>query len=208
MYDTETTSFFNAGKWEVRKGHDVLVEAFNAAFGQNDNVSLTLMPHNPFLTENETREWVNLYKNSKLGNKITILPAAKTHTQVARVMQYMDCGVFPSRAEGWNLEALEMMACGKHIIITDYSGHTEFCNGINSLLIKIDSLEDAYDGKWFHGDGQWASFEENQMKELINNMRFIHEEKQAGRLDVFNKAGIQTAQQFTWENTLKCLNLS
>ena len=32
------TVFFNCGKWEVRKGHDILVNCFNAAFDHSDEV--------------------------------------------------------------------------------------------------------------------------------------------------------------------------
>ena len=66
-------------------------------------------------------------------------------------MSKVDVGIFPSRAEGWNLEILELMSCGKHIITTNYSAHTEFCNKENALLVDIDELETAYDGKWFLG---------------------------------------------------------
>ena len=36
--DVSKTVFFNCGKWEVRKGHDVLVDAFNKAFNDDDDV--------------------------------------------------------------------------------------------------------------------------------------------------------------------------
>jgi glycosyltransferase involved in cell wall biosynthesis len=38
------TVFLNVGKWEVRKGHDVLAGAFNAAFGPHD---VRLVMHRP-----------------------------------------------------------------------------------------------------------------------------------------------------------------
>ena len=52
-------------------------------------------------------------------------------------MSQVDCGVFPSRAEGRNLELLEMMSAGKHVITTDYSAHTEFCTKDNAGLVPI-----------------------------------------------------------------------
>jgi hypothetical protein len=39
--------FLNVGKWEYRKGHDVLLEAFNKAFEPTDNVRLVMNCHNP-----------------------------------------------------------------------------------------------------------------------------------------------------------------
>ena len=113
------TIFFNCGKWEVRKGHDVLVNCFNAAFEQSDDVELWMMCHNPFYSPEQQNEWEQLYKGSGLGDKIRIIPRQKTHQDVYNIMKQADCGVFPARAEGWNLELLEMMACGKHVIATD-----------------------------------------------------------------------------------------
>ena len=42
------TVFFNCGKWEVRKGHDILIECFNEAFAHDDPVELWMMCENPF----------------------------------------------------------------------------------------------------------------------------------------------------------------
>ena len=194
------TRFINTGKWEVRKGHDVLIEAFEKAFEPEDNVKLIMMNHNPFLNEEQTREWVDMYKNSKVGDKIEFVPRVSTHEEVAHVMRQTDCGVFPSRAEGWNLEAIEMMSCGKQVIITDYSAHTEFCNEENSLLVNIDNKEDAYDGIWFHGQGRWAEIAEPQVEQIVEHMRAVHKEKQeTGKIR--NAAGVQTATDFSWENT-------
>ena len=56
-------------------------------------------------------------------------------------MAKTDCGVFPARAEGWNLELLEMMSCNKPVIATNYSAHTEFCDDKNCMLIDIEDME-------------------------------------------------------------------
>ena len=196
------TIFFNCGKWEIRKGHDILVDCFNSAFDLHDNVELWMMCDNPFYPEERQREWISLYKNSKLGDKIRIIPRQKNHKDVYDIMKQTDCGVFPSRAEGWNLELLEMMACGKTVIATDYSAHTEFCNKLNCRLIEIDSLELANDGVWFHGQGMWASIKDAQMEDIKNHMRDIHSSKQRGELNQ-NSDGIHTAQLLSWENAAK-----
>ena len=118
-------------------------------------------------------------------------------------MSMVDCGLFPSKAEGWNLEALELLACGKHIIITDYSGHTEFCTKENSRLVTIDKKEQAYDGKWFDGkSGEWACIGSDQIDQIIEHMREIHRLKSEGSLGL-NEEGVKTARHFSWENTAK-----
>lgn len=200
--ENSPTTFLNAGKWEVRKGHDVIVEMFNKAFSPQDNVRLILMPTNVFLQDHEARNWEHLYMNSPLGRegKISIIPWLPSHEMVAQVMRTTDCGLFPSRGEGWNLELLEMMSLGKPVIATNYSAHTEFCTEENSMLIDVDGVEPAYDGKWFFEQGNWGLLEEKQMEQAIEHMRFVHKEVQEDGA-IINWNGIQTAQKFTWENT-------
>lgn len=195
------TIFFNCGKWEVRKGHDILLKAFSNAFEQSDNVELWMMCENPFIGVEGNKQWMDYYKNSKLGNKIKIIPRQKTHQDVYNIMRQVDVGVFPVKAEGWNLELLELLSCGKNVITTNYSGHTEFTNRINSNIIEIEEMEVAKDGVWFHGQGNWAKIGEKQIDQTSHKMKYLHGLKKDGELGL-NLAGIETARQFSWENTV------
>jgi len=200
----DSTVFINCGKWEIRKGHDILLEAFNKAFNDDDNVELWMLSYNPFLQPGmpyTNESWQNAYKTSKLGRKINIIPRQRSHEDVYNIMRQADCGVFPARAEGWNLELLEMMACGKHVIATNYSAHTEFCNHDNSLLIDCGSENvPAVDNIWFKGQGGWADFNEDSMDQLIQYLRTIHVTKQDGTLSP-NVGGVFTANKYSWKNT-------
>ncbi len=199
------TIFLNVGKWEVRKGHDILVDMFNYAFNPSDNVELWMMCHNGFLPPEEQKGWEDRYRNTRLGDKIRFIPRVDTDAQVAEIMQQADCGVFPSRAEGWNLEALEMMACGKDVIITNYSAHTEFCTNVNSLLVPIDSLEPAFDGKWFFNQGNWAKLTTEHLQLFARHMVSIHNAKQSPTGLSLNAEGVKTANKFTWRNTAETI---
>jgi glycosyltransferase involved in cell wall biosynthesis len=117
-------------------------------------------------------------------------------------MSQTHCGIFPSRAEGWNLELLEMMACGKHVITTNYSAHTEFCNAENAHLINVENTEVAYDGKWFHGQGNWAKLGEKEKDQFIEAIRKVHNLNKNGTLYV-NSNGIEISHQLTWNNSAK-----
>jgi hypothetical protein len=136
---------------------------------------------------------------------ITILPRALNQREVAEVLRDADCCVFPSRAEGWNLEALETLSCGRHVIATDYSAHTEYLDADNALLVDIDELEPASDPLWqpIYSDrkvGDWAHLGDAQIDQLAHHLRTVHTSKQRGELDL-NHAGIATAERLTWERT-------
>jgi glycosyltransferase involved in cell wall biosynthesis len=201
---SSATKFLNIGKWEIRKGHDVLLEAFNSTFSEDDDVLLLMVNYNPFISEQENHNWARLYKNSKLGNKIYIFPRMQSQEKVSALMQSVDCGVFPSRAEGWNLELLEMMACGKPVITTFYSGHTEFTNRENAFLIQPEEFESAYDGVFFFGEGQWMKFTDNNFNELVKYMQTIHSNKKS-QGSLINVPGMETAKQFSWQNSARRL---
>jgi len=194
---SEKCIFLNCGKWEMRKGHDLLLSMFLEAFPSEEDVELWMMPSNPFISPEETAQWEAFYKQDL---RVRILERVHSHDQVAGVMTHATCGVFPSRAEGWNLELLEMMAMGKPVIATNYSAHTEFCTEENCHLVTPPSLEQASDGKWFDGSAEWASIGEVS-SDFSNHMRSVYEEWKGSDTNPVNESGIQTAKEFSWNNT-------
>jgi glycosyltransferase involved in cell wall biosynthesis len=193
--------FFNCGKWEIRKGHDILIQAFNRVAEEYDNVELWMMCSNPFNSPEEENKWIQSYDHPK----VKLIPRMETQQEVYNIMSKVDCGVFPSRGEGWNLELLEMMAVGKHVIATNYSAHTEFCSQENATLIPIKDVEPAFDSKWFFGQGNWAKIDDEEVNLLTQEMNLFAETFKGQQ----NTSGIETAKKFSWQNTareiIKCL---
>lgn len=197
----DKTIFFNCGKWEIRKGHDILINAFKKVLEHGENAELWMMCTNPFNSPEEDAKWHQLYNHPN----VKLIPRAETQAEVYNIMSQVDCGVFPSRGEGWNLELLEMMAAGKHVVATDYSAHTEFCTKENAGLVSISDVEPAFDGKWFFGQGNWAKIGAHEEMDLyMKMMKYILDKK-----GTVNQAGIETARTFSWQNTaremIKCL---
>ena len=147
---------------------------------------------NTYSSKEEIEKWHNLYNRPN----VRIIPAVKDHTGIAELIAQADCCIFPSRAEGWNMELLESMSMNKPCIATNYSAHTEFCDKNNCFLIDIDEKEDANDGKAFRGQGKWAKIGDKQIDMCIDYMRYLC----ANRI-VDNPAGVETAKKFSWENT-------
>ena len=197
----DKTIFFNCGKWEIRKGHDILIKAFKKVLEHGENAELWMMCSNPFNSPEEENRWRQTYDHPQ----VKLIPRMETQQEVYNIMSQVDCGVFPSRGEGWNLELLEMMAAGKHVVATEYSAHTEFCNEENSYLLPISDVEPAFDNKWFFGQGNWGKIDDTEVDMLTKLMqRFIKLSK--GKV---NTSGIETARKFSWQNTakeiIKCL---
>jgi len=190
--------FFTCGKWEKRKGHDVICEAFNKAFDEKDDVELHLMCGNhTHLNQDQELTWKNKFLMSKNGSKVRFIERVPLQKQVFEIMAQMDCGLFPARAEGWNLELMEMMALNKPVITTNCSAHTEYCNKENSYLIDVGPLEPAFDDKWFNGRmGSWASVKGPQIDQMVTYMRKIYNERPRNE-----SGGKEIRETYTWRRT-------
>jgi glycosyltransferase involved in cell wall biosynthesis len=193
--ESTDTVFLQVGKLEARKAQVELLRAFEAAFTPGDDVRLVLACANPFVSRTEMDARLAPFRRSPMAARITLvtspLPAL---ADIAALMATAHCGVFPSRAEGWNLEALEMLSMGKPVIATSVTGHTEYLNGDNARLIRVDRLEAAVPGM----PGQWSAWGAAQHDQLVAHLRDVHNRRVSGTLGR-NDAGIRTAQRYSWD---------
>jgi glycosyltransferase involved in cell wall biosynthesis len=194
-------TFLTIGKWEVRKGHDLLPDIFKKAFPSETDVRLTILAAentNSYSNKSELENWKKLYSGD---SRISVVPGLPSHQSVAQLIANSDCGLYISRAEGWNLELLETMAMNKPAIATNYSAHTEFCNSQNCYLVEIDSIESANDGKAFRGQGNWAKIGQTQIDQTIEHMRYVYKNRVST-----NPNGLNTAKILTWDNSANAMS--
>lgn len=191
--------FLTIGKWEVRKGHDLLPKIFRQAFPDQSDVELWILAAehtNGYSKPEEITAWKNMYTEYN----IKVIPGLASHKEIASLISQSNCGLYISRAEGWNLELLETMSMNKPVIATNYSAHTEFCDDQNCFLIDIQNTEPAHDGKAFVGQGNWAKIGQEQIDQTIEYMRYVYN----NRINT-NLAGLQTAKKYSWQNSAECL---
>lgn len=193
--DEEKVIILNVGKLEIRKGHDILYNVFNDSFSSEMPVELWMMWDTVFPYYDKPT-WEKLYRNTELGTKIKFIPSTNDQLELVKIMQKADYGIFPSKAEGWNLPLLEMMACGKKSIVTNYSGHTEFCNSKNSFLIEKKGMELAYDGVWFKNQGNWAVFDNDDFSSALTKIN---------TKSSIDYTCVETAKKFDWRNTCQTI---
>ena len=201
MPKKSTTVFANFGKWEIRKGHDILIRAFEAAFTPKDDVLLVMCPTNQFLPRQKAEEWENLYTKGKMGNQVQLIPRVMNQKEVYNIMEQVDCGVFPARAEGWNLEGLELLATGRYCIMTNCTGHTEFVDKDVMLINMPEKLEIAYDGVFFDGTRHWRSFGKDQFDQLVHYLRDFHINR-----PIIPNSSFTRVKKFTWDNSALTLS--
>jgi glycosyltransferase involved in cell wall biosynthesis len=144
---------FSGGKFEFRKGQDLVIRAFKALQDRHRDVvlvaswfnqwrfsfqSMSQSPHirfAPTSSDMTTAPAEVLAQNGVDLNRV-ILVGPRAHHAMAQVYHNTDVGLFPNRAEGGtNLVMMEYMACGKPVIATASTGHADVVAPDHALVI-------------------------------------------------------------------------
>ncbi len=194
--------FLNIGKYEKRKGLDELIEAFSSEFPINSypEISLWLKADYPSIPERIPMLCAKIEHDSR----IKLIGGDYPESEILRLYQCADAFVFPSRAEGFGLPALEAAACSVPLIALPYSGQTEYLATIKDLyqpidytLVPIDDedyrhfYKDIYDESGF---GVWA---EPDIPSLRQSMREVYNNHSLWR-ERGNAASRILREQFDW----------
>jgi glycosyltransferase involved in cell wall biosynthesis len=145
---------FSGGKFELRKGQDLVIRAFRHLQQKYKDVllitswyniwqhSLQTMESSPYIKFKADEENYNAFMNSLLAmngislESVITLPS-KANIAMSKIYKNTDIGLFPNRCEGGtNLVLMEYMACGKPAIASFSSGHRDILTEKNALLIK------------------------------------------------------------------------
>lgn len=203
----DTTVFINSGKWSVQKGHDVLLDAFHRAFRPDDDVLLVTACFHPLRAGDfdgpaESEKWAAMYLDSDLGRAGRVRCVRSrlgSQHELAALNAAADCGVFLSRAEGWGLGSAELLAMGKHVVMTDCTAHADYGAKAGARMVPAPGLEEAEEWPFLPaGRGRWGRFDEAVMKTAADALRQVHEDKRAGRLGSNQQGREVFTTDITW----------
>jgi len=127
-----TFTMYNA--FDLRKGWDILFNAFNEEFKKDEKVRLILKSTHKRLPFPIVK---SQYPN------VEIILENYTHHQLRELLWNTDCFVFPSRGEGFGLTPLEALACGTVSIIPNASGMSEYFNEDYFIELKLEGMRPA-----------------------------------------------------------------
>ena len=145
---------FSGGKFELRKGQDIVIKAYKVLQDRHPDVMLVNAWYNPWrfsmktmerspyikckIAETDYLNTINKLLDANgvdLNRVINVMP--RSNAQMAQLYKNTDVGLFPNRCEGGtNLVLMEYMACGKPVIASFSSGHRDVINPSNSIPIK------------------------------------------------------------------------
>ena len=203
--------FQNIGKWENRKGHPELIEALGIMASKGYTLTLLGMWDNVFQPDWHTHASHHLARAGFIpaskgvynkGNvKIVLTGRVEAHQDLANIISMCDFGIYPHKGEGWGLPILETMGSGRVVIVTDYSGPTEYTNDEACILMEASGKTPIYDPIFFPQgrDGNWAVIDPG---EIVAGMERAMQLGQHSKL-AMEAAAHRSAQLFTWDQSAK-----
>ncbi|MFN8502560.1 glycosyltransferase [Kouleothrix sp.] len=188
----ERTIFLSVFEWGERKGWDVLLRAWRAAFRPTDDVLLLLKIDCRMPLPNPLRELARALPDPHPPVGL-IYNQPLSGAQLIELYQGADCFVLPTRGEGWGMPVLEAMACGLPAIATDWSGQTTFLNARNGYPLPTRGLAPTGSEATHYRGAQWAEPDGDALVELLRQAA----RDEAGRR-ALGQAARQEAERWPW----------
>jgi glycosyltransferase involved in cell wall biosynthesis len=123
---------FDCHSYIERKNPDAVVRAFRMAFPEDRHARLIIKAMN---TEVCADRWRALIEEARSDARVKLIDETWPRAKVLSLLDLSDAYVSLHRSEGFGRGPAEAMLLGKPVIVTDYSGTTDFCRDDNALLV-------------------------------------------------------------------------
>jgi len=207
---------FSGGKFEYRKGQDLVLAAFRELMHKYKDMylvtvwenlwssSIETMRHSHHISLNGTgATWSEamtlLCENNGIpADRVTHYPICPQEV-ISEIMENTDIGIFPNRCEGGtNLMLMEYMAKGRPVIASYNTGHKDILaeDGTNAILLRYNRLNSF---KPFSNSNVNVHWNELNLDELISNLEwaYLHRDD----LKKYGSKAAETMKQLTWESS-------
>jgi glycosyltransferase involved in cell wall biosynthesis len=224
------TIFYNICQLSAKKGIDLLLRSYFAAFADRpDEVLLILKTYvNMSNRQNEKEIVKNFINQVKTGCHIPIekLPPVMAITRIMSdeeirgIHKASDCYVNASRGEGWCLPAFDALAFGKTLITNNYGGMADYVSQENALIYG-GTLSHVYNAPHpesflYTGISRWFEPSTTQMADLMRHFHLLKRGAENKELNEVNqkswdqiltlrKNGIDTINKFDYRNVGKLI---
>lgn len=205
---------FSGGKFELRKGQDLVIRAVKALQDKYKDVFLVNAWFNPwpasFLTmrgsslirfapvSGDYHNAINrILADNNLDPRRTLTLGPRDNSTMRLVYENTDIGLFPNRCEGGtNLVLMEYMACGKPVVASYNSGHCDVLSDSNSLRVMDHKPTPVSDGT-----RQIATWYEPSLDETIARLEWAYLNRE--KLKPLGAQAAHDMAQCTWQRSAR-----
>jgi glycosyltransferase involved in cell wall biosynthesis/SAM-dependent methyltransferase len=186
--DDELFVIFSGGKFELRKGQDLVLKAIKILQHKYPNIVLinawfNMWPRTMELMGRSihinfdirgntfTEQMNHLYHLNGIDSSKILTNEIVSSVNLRDIYKNTDIGLFPNRCEGGtNLVLMEYMACGKPVIASYNTGHKDILTEYNSLMLKEMSEYKIFNSK----RELWADWYEPSIDEIIAKLEWAY----------------------------------
>ncbi|HVO73354.1 MAG TPA: glycosyltransferase family 4 protein, partial [Ignavibacteriaceae bacterium] len=204
---------FSGGKFELRKGQDIVLKAVKILQDKYNDVvlvnawynywpeTMVSMKLSRFINfELRGKDWqeymLNLYRINGLDEKRIFTLPIIPNEKLRDLYHKTDIGLFPNRCEGGtNLVLMEYMACGKPAIASFNTGQKDVLTDWSSFPLKKMSDFKIHD----NAKQLISEWSEPDLDEVVSALEYAYFHR-----DEIKKVGANAAEhmkKFTWKNT-------
>lgn len=210
---------FSGGKFEYRKGQDIVVAAFKRFQRRHPEALLFAMwannwlrgrglrlfsksPHQswiPTLPPLESRfDWARYLATTEVPETAIKLAGEVRHRHVAEFIRFADVAVFPNRAEaGTNLVAMQAMACGVPTILSTNTGHLDIIEDGACLPLLDQTPINGVDNDEIDGPIGLNDWRESSVDEVDDALERIYRDR--AERNRIGERGARWMQGFGWD---------
>lgn len=187
---------FDAGSYLSRKNPQAVVESFQRAFNQSQNVRLVLKVSN-----GERNPEFNAFCQMCASDfRIQIITEPQISSQIATLYEKMDCYISLHRSEGFGRTIAEACLHSKPVIATNWSGSCDILPPDSELLVEYELRELRENEYPFCENQHWAEpiiSSATEKMALVFNMTKTqrHEIGQKNQKHVYERYSISTASE-------------
>ena len=172
---------FDGNSFISRKNPLSVVTSFQNAFTNNENVALVIKVMNSTCGD----LWNECLRKASIDKRITIIDKMLSKQDYMTLVENTDCVVSLHRSEGFGRIIAESMLLEKPVIVSNYSGNTDYNSDENAFLVQgqmVPLFEGDYHlyqgNNWFEPNVTDAS---EKMKFVYNNQEIAKEKAKLGR---------------------------
>jgi glycosyltransferase involved in cell wall biosynthesis len=184
-------TFLCVAEHTPRKNLPMLIRSFERAFAKEKGVQLKLKLG--LHGEGDLREQITLPEQVILATE-----ELDAEADLVELYRQAHCFVLPTRAEGFGMPILEAMATGLPAIVTNYSGHLDFCRSDNAYLLNNKGLVSSDPACFPYVESQWADPDEDHLTHLLREVYDRYDEALAKGA----AAAKMAAELWTWDQQL------
>ena len=195
-----------------RKGFDILLDAYLAAFRRGDPVTLVIKanPDDVFYAGAELRRELRGAMSETTAPEIVFIDRFLTPRALAALYRSADAAVFPYRAEGFCLPILEAMACGCPVVVPRFGAALDLCSEKTAFFVPARRIAVPVPKRFtvntlgFAADLEAVDFGEVDRSALASVLRTVvaaHPDVRARKA----ARALKVAARFTWEASAEAL---